>query len=166
LAPRESLVGKKAMPETRFHSRVLNMLGLLPDVSAANEVHARELACGFRFPPSVVEWYSRGDAVEIMEAHRNGNADSGGYIVPLALLGEPGANDPDVPFRGYLQIYHAGEADFPMYLILDGSDDPAVFVDDSYFDEEELLVPKLVRWKDSFSEFISDWVARGRRLSR
>jgi len=76
-------------------------------------------------------------------------------------LGDPGPNDPETPYRGYLQLYRAGEADFPIYAILNGSKDPPVFVDACEFDEEDLLVPNFFQYKATFSEFVLDWVRRG-----
>lgn len=150
------------MREIRFHVRILSELGLDADFSAAGEVHAQERYWGFRFPSSIVEWYSLKGSVELLERYRIGNADRSGVIIPVRALGDPGQGDRDVPFRGYLQLYRAGEADSSMYAILDGSDDPPVFIDDCRYDEEDLLVPRLFRYKESFSEFIYDWIMRGR----
>lgn len=149
------------MREVRFHARALSELGIQADFSAEGEVHAQERYWGFRFPPSVVEWYSLKGAVELLETYRKANADRLGVIIPVCALGDPGQGDPDVPFRGYLQLYRAGEADLSIYTILDGSDDPAVFVDDCVYDGD-LLVPRLIRYKESFSDFIYDWIKRGR----
>ena len=149
------------MPIVQYHATVLRESGLAPNFSRIEDVHAREKMSGFRFPASIVEWYSLKDAVELLENFREGNADSRGKIVPITSLGDPGPHDPETPYRGYLQLYRSGEADFAIYAILNGSEDPAVYVDACKLDDEDLLIPKFFPYKPTYSEFVLDWVRRG-----
>ena len=147
------------MSDIRFHGAALALAQLPVDLSLAEKVHERERACGFRFPASIVEWYSLRGSVEALEATRYGNADRGGWIVPLSQLGERDPQDPEVPYLGYINLYRAGEGDFSIYALLDGSEDPPVYVDSSYYDSDGVLVPDMFRFKETFSEFVRNWIA-------
>ena len=147
------------MEAVRYHAEVLRLSGLKAKFTNAYAVQERERECGFRFPAAIAEWYSIEGALDLLEQTAEPNSDRGGQITPLETLGDP--YPMSIPFGGYIQLYSAGEADFAIFAILDGSEDPAVFVDACEYDDEDLLVPNFFRWKDTFSGFILTWVRRG-----
>jgi hypothetical protein len=104
-----------------FHSATFELLGFEPQCSraAVSEVERAEVRLGFRLPASVREWYSCDGAIRILETHSNGDSP-----IPVAELTiRQSMSQRLLPFR----IENQGVCIWS--IMLDGSDDPPVYVD-------------------------------------
>jgi hypothetical protein len=117
-----------------FHSRVFRLLGAQPPISAAalSEVERAGRRLGRRLPTSVREWYACGDALWILAEYSN--------------------NDPPIPVDEFaisewkslqlLPFRVENQGVCVWSIVLDGSDDPPVYVDvDSNGTDWQLLSP-------------------------
>jgi hypothetical protein len=104
-----------------YHTKTFQLLGTEPISSAAAiaEVERDEKRLALRLPPSVREWYSYRDSVEILEMHSN--------------------QDPPIPVGRFALTEWKSNLLLPFKfenqgvcvwsIMLDGSDDPPVYVD-------------------------------------
>lgn len=105
-----------------YHDHTLALLELAAEPASDKHVarvSEAEAHLGVRLPPSVREWYLREDALELMSSHSN--------------------QDPPIPpeqfaaiswrTRTLLPIRHENQGVCTWALLLDGSDDPPVYVD-------------------------------------
>jgi hypothetical protein len=104
-----------------FHSATFRLLGFESRlaVAAVSEVESVEHRLGFRLPASVREWYSYENAIDILARHSN--------------------DDRPIPVREFAVTEWDGQRLLPFKIenqgvcvwvvMLDGSDDPPVFVD-------------------------------------
>jgi hypothetical protein len=117
-----------------FHSRTFRLLGAQPPISDAafSEVERAEQRLGRRLPGSVREWYAFGGALRILAEHSN--------------------NDPPIPVDKFaisewkslqlLPVRVESQGVCMWSIVLDGSDDPPVYVDvDSNGTDWQLLSP-------------------------
>lgn len=117
-----------------FHTSTFRHLGIEPrlSVTALSEVTRAEQRLGFRLPAAVREWYGYDDAVEILEEHSN--QDPPIPVGEFAVL--QWKSHQLIPFR----IENQGVCVWS--IMLDGSDDPPVYVDvDSNGTEWRILAP-------------------------
>ncbi len=154
------------MTRAQYHDDSFKFLGIEPVFANLEQIRDREKTCGFRFPASVVEWYAIEGGYDFLNSAEEGNMSRGGKIVPISELGDIEPADSPIPHGGYLQIYRPGEGDFPIYVILNGADDPPVFSDASTRDEDDLLVPSFYKHDDRFSDFVLKWLVRGTEHGR
>lgn len=105
-----------------FHGATFDLLGIQPRVRtiAVEEIESAERSLGTRLPASVWEWYS--------------------YDGALAILAEHSNADPPVPLSEFeltesmvgrlIPIRHENQGVCTWAILLDGSEDPPVYVDD------------------------------------
>jgi hypothetical protein len=156
----------------RYHQSIFNLMGTSPRISelAADLLNERQRECCVALPPSVLEWFSIEGAQHLLTLHSSG--DRGQDLVSLEKLGltlfdrlgeqwQPGelADELDPSWRRFLYLISGGENGFPLYVALDGSDDPPVYSDGSFWDDDEHFVVQLDRCNHTFSSFIFDWMA-------
>jgi hypothetical protein len=162
-SPFDSFLPRSPAPMLKYHQAVFDRLGLVPRLSESSIVKLakRERKCKVAFPPSMREWYSIEGAVALLDQSSNG--DSGAHALPLARLGES-MNDhldqPNQAAKDYLLVFTAGEAGLPLYVHVDGSDDPPVYVDNSKYTNGDTLKIEWLPWKPTFSKFVFDWMAQ------
>lgn len=118
-SPNTHCYAPKAM--TDFHTATFRLLRTKPKVSSAavSQVEDAERRLGFRLPISVREWYSNGDATDILARYSN--------------------QDPPIPLKEFavtewhslhlLQFKYENQGVCTWSIVLDGSDDPPVYVD-------------------------------------
>jgi hypothetical protein len=106
---------------TAFHTATFRLLASEPQVSPAalSQVEEAERRLGFRLPVSVREWYSNEDAIEILAKYSN--------------------QDPPIPLTEFavtewnahrlLPFKYENQGVCTWSIVLDGSDDPPVYVD-------------------------------------
>ena len=118
----------------RFHTETFRILRAEPQISPAAvvEVEHAEQCLGFRLPVSVREWYCNKHAIEILAEHSN--------------------QDPPIPLGEFKVVEWKSRRLLPFRIenqgvcvwsiMLDGSDDPPVYVDvDSAGTEWQMLAP-------------------------
>ena len=118
----------------KFHTATLKLLGSEPRSTGTSESLLREAEdrLGFSLPPSVREWYSLDDAIEILAKYSNDDPPI--PIRELTVL--EWGSDKLLPFR------NENQGVCTWAIMLDGSEDPPVYVDvDSGGREWQLLVP-------------------------
>lgn len=123
-----------------YHERSYRLLGTtsVDDAASAQRLVEIQTRWGVSVPPSVAEWYRRGDAISILRKHSNG--------------------DPPIDVSAFetitwqsrllLPIRHENQGVCTWAIDLDGSDDPPVLVDVDTDGEQ---------WNpfaDTFSEFV------------
>ena len=108
----------------------------------------RERRCRFTLPASLREWYGLAGAKRVLDANNFGD---GQYAVSLGELGGRRVNDAgdDDPAGRYVFLVSGGEGGFPIFLRLDGSDDPPVY---------QLVHKPEFTWY-TFAGFVFDWLA-------
>jgi hypothetical protein len=104
-----------------FHSATFRLLRSKPHVSSAarSDVDITERRLGFRFPASVREWYCNEEAIDILAKYSN--------------------QDPPIPLTEFavtewkslrlLPFKYENQGVCTWSIVLDGSDDPPVYVD-------------------------------------
>lgn len=117
-----------------YHTNTFRLLGAEPHSSSAaiSDVACAEKRLGLRLPLSVREWYGYHEAIEILEKHSNQDPP-----IPIGefTLSQWGAHRL-LPFR----IENQGVCIWS--IVLDGSDDPPIYVDvDSTGTEWHLQAP-------------------------
>lgn len=115
-----------------FHAATFELLGFEPQRSpvAVSKVENAELRLGFQLPASVRDWYCRDGAIRILETHSNSDPP-----IPIDQFAvRQSGSKRLLPFR------IENQAVCVWSIMLDGSDDPAVYVDvDSGGSEWSLL---------------------------
>jgi hypothetical protein len=106
---------------TSFHGNTFQLLGvnLSPSAQAQQEIETTERRLGFHLPPSVREWYSYGEALRILEENSNGDP-----LIPLWQFAT-------IPWQSHrlLAFRNENQGVCQWALLLDGSDDPPVYLD-------------------------------------
>lgn len=162
-SPFHPFLPQSPAPMLKYHQAVFDLLALVPNMSEFSilKLAKREQKCKVTFPPSMREWYSIEGAVALLDKYNN--SDTGASAVPLERLGES-MNDhldqPNQAAKNYLLVFTGGEAGLPLYVHLDGSDDPPVFVDNCKYAEDGKLIIQWLPWKPTFSKFVHDWIAQ------
>jgi hypothetical protein len=139
------------------YAQVLRLLAQTPKVSAAavQAIEQHEAKYGIVLPAAVRDWYALEGAVDML-AQRTGacgpNSLDGLLKEIAAVISAPkGSRKPRVSFYGPWRVNTGYEAD----LMLDGSDDPAVYSDS---DDQEKPFSKFVLdiawWKTTFDEVL------------
>ena len=143
------------------------MLGIQPAFSEADAIVLRvvEEKRGAPLPPSLQEWFSLEQCLEIGEQYSVG----GRFADHMDLLptanpywrwnNETGEEEPEPDYR-MVRILDLGQGDFDAWVFLDGRDDPSVVVDASEWIDKSHLREKWVLSNDTFSAFVFDWFAQ------
>ena len=104
-----------------YHTATFRLLGTEPEVSAkaVSQVEDAERRLGFRLPASVREWYCNREAIEILAKYSNQDRP-----IPLSECAAQKWNSLHLlPFK------HENQGVCTWSILLDGSDDPPVYVD-------------------------------------
>lgn len=104
-----------------FHSPTFELLGTRPRISAAavGELEKTERRLKMRLPASVREWYSYEDALSILASHSNADP-------PIPVAEFAGVES---PVGRLIPIRWENQGVCTWAILLDGSDDPPVWVD-------------------------------------
>ncbi len=109
----------------KYHQQTFDLLGLEPRSSqvAIALLFQTEQDCGFAFPPSVKEWYSLENAVDMLLANSNDD-----HFISVADLGRKNRVDSDWWSEGLLWFAAENQGVCYWAVKLDGADDPGVLV--------------------------------------
>lgn len=118
----------------RFHSATFGLLGIKPKVSseAVSEVEGEENRMGFRLPASVREWYCNKGGINLLAKYSNQD-----WPIPLRKFAVK-------EWKGHrlLPFKYENQGVCTWAIVLDGSDDPPVYVDvDSNGAQWNMLAP-------------------------
>ena len=106
---------------TSFHTATFRLLGIEPQVSPAtvSEVESAERRLGLRLPSSVREWYGIEDAIDFLAKYSNQD-----WPIPLREFAvRVWKSHRLLPFK------NENQGVCVWAIVLDGSDDPPVYVD-------------------------------------
>ena len=106
---------------TSFHSATFRLVGTEPQVlqAAVSEVESAERMLGFRFPASFREWYCNEEAIDFLSKYSNQD-----WPIPIrALAVKEWRKHRLLPFK------NENQGVCVWAIMLDGSDDPPVYVD-------------------------------------
>ena len=108
-------------PMTPFHAATFRLLGIEPRISrtAVSECERAERRFGFRLPSSVREWYSYEDALDLLTRYSNQD-----WPIPVRKFATTEWNE----YR-LLPFKNENQGVCVWAILLDGSDDPPVYVD-------------------------------------
>jgi hypothetical protein len=167
------------MRRVSYHQSVFDLLDLQPPESpeARGMIEASEGRSGRRLPETVREWYLTDRVVALREDDdwdaraRNqkehlwydySNMDWPEPLQAVLRQFEGGLREvsdgDEKPPAGSVRVMHENQGVCRWYVLPDGSDDPAVFVDEDY-DFERKQVVRWVKVADHFSSFVFDWIA-------
>src|SRR5437868_559831 len=104
-----------------FHSATFRLLGIEPQVSAAaiSEVEHAERRLGFQLPSSVRQWYCNADAIGILARYSNDD-----WPISLREFAVK-----EWKTHRLLPFKNENQGVCIWAIMLDGSDDPPVYVD-------------------------------------
>jgi hypothetical protein len=151
------------MRRVPYHQSVFDLLDIQPRQSpqAREMIEMCERRCGRRLPEAVRQWYLLDGVVELWDDYSNMDGPEPLDAI-LRQLAQEGEGRSPWWAADRLWVLCENQGCWLWFVLLDGSDDPPVFLD-AYYDHRQndsAGEPPPEKVADRFSDFLFDWFAR------